>query len=273
MKSVKLLGSAIGGEERGGFQEGFAEVSYVVRKGHEACGDSAFAYVDDRKAIIAVFDGVSGEPGAEQASSVAAVATLNSLKAKDSPTKDDIQEAFVEAHSNITYGFTTAAVAVVERKGRFISGSVGDSTLYSLGRKGRVRLELVPMRIVGNGTPVMDFLMQRAVVPVALGLPSDMQIYMREGRLSDGDSLLLMTDAVLDNLSVNVRKGKVSDCSGVADLTRILRGAAGIKEAVSRIRDEIVRRMDARFDIRDPDAVLVAKQDDMAIVGLRFKKG
>jgi hypothetical protein len=272
MKTVKLLGNRIGDEERGSFSEPFADIAYDVRRGHETCGDSAFAYCDDKKAVIAVFDGVSGEPGAAEASSIAALAILNHLKGKDSPTKNDMQESLVNAHANVIVGYTTASVAVVERGGRFICASVGDSTIYSLGKDGGMKLELQPMRTVGKGAPVDEFIFQRMVVPVALGLDADMQILMREGKLDDGDFLLVMTDAIMDNLKIKVKGGKVADTSGVEDLRLIIGDASGAANVVKSIRDETVRRMDARFDIREKDSVLVSKLDDLAIVGLLFKK-
>jgi len=272
MKTVKLLGNGIGDEEKGSFSEGFADIAYVVRRGHGTCGDSAFAHVDDKKAVIAVFDGVSGEPGAGEASSIAALAMLNSLKNVDSPTKNDLQESLVNAHSNIVTGSTTAAVIVVEKTGRFICASVGDSTIYSLDKSGRLKLQLQPMRVVGKGSPLDEFIFQRMVVPAALGLDADMPILMREGKLSGGDVLLVMTDAVIDNLKIRVKGGKVADASGEEDLRLIIGGASGAAGIVRLIRDEIVRRMKAKFDIRDKDSALVSKLDDLAIVGLLFKK-
>jgi len=272
MKTVKLLGNGIGDEEKGSFSEGFVDVAYVVRKGHAVCGDSAFAYVDDRKAVVAVFDGVSGEPGAEEASSIAALAMLNHLKGIDSPTRNDLQESLVNAHANVIVGYTTATIAVVEKGGRFICASVGDSTIYSLGKNNRMKLELEPMRTVGKGTQADEFIFQRMVVPSALGLDADMQILMREGKLGDGDILLVMTDAVMDNLRIKLKAGKVADISGLEDLKLIIGDASGTAAIVNRVRDEIVRRMKARFDIREEGSMLVSKLDDLAIVGLRFKK-
>jgi hypothetical protein len=272
MKTVKLLGNGIGDEERGSFSEPFADIAFDVRRGHETCGDSAFAFCDDKKAVIAVFDGVSGEPGAAEASSIAALAMLNHLKGKDSPTKNDMQESLVNAHANVIVGYTTAAVIVVEKTGRFICASVGDSTIYSYSKSGVVKLELQPMRVVGKGTPLDEFIFQRMVVPVALGLDADMQILIRDGKLEGGDSILVMTDAVMDNLKIKLKGGKVADTSGVEDLKLIIGDASGAAEVVKSIRDEIVRRMDARFDIREKDSALVSKLDDLAIVGLLFKK-
>ena len=112
MKTVKMLGTEIGSETRGDVREAFAQVSWFIRRGHNVCGDSAFVHMDDSKVVAAVLDGVSGEPGADQASSVAAVALVNHLKNIASPDKNDIQNAFVKAHSNIVFGLTTVALAV-----------------------------------------------------------------------------------------------------------------------------------------------------------------
>jgi hypothetical protein len=270
MKTVKMLGTEIGDEVRGELREGFADVSWFVRKGHNVCGDSAFVHADDSKIVAAVLDGVNGEPGADQASSVAAVAIVNHLKGIESPGKDDIQEALVNAHGNMVFGLTTVALAVVTRDGRFLCASVGDSLAYSLDMKGEVRLELPGARIVGPGSPVQRYLMYRNVVPAALGMGGDMEIRFKAGELSQGDMLLLTTDGVTDNLTIYVEKGAVRDCTGTKDLGLVIGDAREAQPVVRAIRDEVVRRMGERFDIRDPDRMLVAKTDDVAVVGIKY---
>lgn len=270
MKTVKILGTETGDEITGIIREQFAEIVYFVRKGHNVCGDSAFVHVDDSKIVAAVLDGVSGEPGADQASSVAAIAILNHLKGIPSPKKNDIQAAFVKAHSNIVFGFSTVALVIVMKNGSFICGSVGDSMAYSLDTKGTVRPELPGARIVGPGSPIQRFLMYRNVVPAALGMPNDMEICFKQGELSQGDSILLMTDGVIDNMAIYMDNGTVKDCTGAKDLASVIGDAKDASSVMSRIKDETIRRMDAGFDIRDPDRVLVAKKDDMAVICIRY---
>jgi serine/threonine protein phosphatase PrpC len=270
MKTVKMLGTEIGSETRGDVREAFAQVSWFIRRGHNVCGDSAFVHMDDSKVVAAVLDGVSGEPGADQASSVAAVALVNHLKNIASPDKNDIQNAFVKAHSNIVFGLTTVALAVIMKDGRFLCGSVGDSMAYSVETRGTARPELPGARIVGPGSPLLRYLTYRNVVPAALGMQKDMEMCFKRGELSKGESVLLMTDGVTDNLTIYVENGVVKDCTGAKDLGSIIGDAKDAASVVRRIGDEIIRRMDAKFDIRDPGRVLVAKKDDVAVICVRY---
>ncbi len=270
MKTLKLLATQIGGEIGGDVKEAFADISYFVRRGHSVCGDSAFVHVDDSKVVAAVLDGVSGEEGADHASSVAAVAIVNYLRGIAAPDKDDIQDAFVKAHINLSFGLTTVVLAVIMKDGRFLCGSVGDSMAYSLDTKGTVRLELPGARVVGPGTPILRFLMYRNVVPAALGMQGGMEILFKQGELRQGDSILLMSDGVTDNLTIYVEDGVVKDCGGAKDLALMVEGAKDTRSVVRRIRDEVVKRMEERYDIRDPDRVLVAKKDDVALIGIRY---
>jgi hypothetical protein len=161
-------------------------------------------------------------------------------------------------------------LAVVMKDGRFICGSVGDSMAYSVDTKGAVRLELPGARVVGPGTPILRFLMYRNVVPAALGMQKDMEIFFKQGELGNGDSILLMTDGVTDNLTIYVEDGVVKDCGGANDIALMIENAKDERSVVRRIRDEVVKRMDENYDIRDPDRVLVAKKDDVAVVGIRY---
>lgn len=272
MSIIKLLGTEIKKEKKGELSTKFADMAYTVRRMHDVCGDSAFIYEDSNKAILAVLDGVSGEEGAEQASSVAAVAILNHLKRIESPTKEDVQEALITGAANIVYGLTTALVVVLDKKGGFIAGSVGDSVLYSLDKKGILKLEILPMRIVGEGSPVFRFLMFRNMVPSVLGLPADMEIYLKQGTLDPGDMLLLMTDGITDNLKIKIEEKKIKDCSGIDDLKEIIGKESDITKIVKKIRREILRRMEDRVDIKEEEESLIIKPDDLAIIGINLRQ-
>ena len=270
MKTVKLIGTEIKGEEKGNFSEGFADIAYLVRKGHDVCGDSAFIAVDENKAVLAVLDGVSGEPDAEQASSVAALAMLNYLKNIESPTQEEIQEAFVTGHSNIISGFTTAVVVVVQKNGKFIAGSVGDSAFYGIDKGRKIILEIPPARIVGEGSPVSSFIPMRNAVPSALGLPGDLNILIKQGKLENGEIVLLATDAVMDNMKVKIKDDAVIDSSGIEDLGDIIKGANDPVQVVGKVCGEVVKRMAKVTEKKDKDSILVTKPDDLAVVCLRF---
>jgi serine/threonine protein phosphatase PrpC len=272
MKIIKLLGSEIKKEKKGELSTSFGDVAYVVRRIHDVCGDSAFIAEDKNKLILAVLDGVSGEEGAEAASSVAAVAILNHLKDIKTPAKEDIQEALIEGHTNIVLGFTTALVVVIEKSGKFIIGSVGDTSVYSLDKSGKISLEIQPMRIVGEGEKLFRFFMLRNIVPSVLGSPRDLDIYFRDGSLENEDSLILMSDGITDNLSVIVEEGKVTDVSGEDDLKKIIGAQKDTKTTVRKIYKEIIKRIEDKTEIKEKNLALMIKPDDLAIIGFTMKK-
>jgi serine/threonine protein phosphatase PrpC len=270
MNDIKLLGKDIKTEKKGYAASKYAEISYVVRRMHDVCGDSALIYTDKNKTILAVLDGVSGEEGAEQASSIATIAILNFLKNNDSIKKDDLHDALVNAHSHIVYGFTTVLVVVVKPDGSFLSASVGDSTIYSLSKSGKLNLEMDLMRMVGVGSPVFRFALFRNNVTSVLGLQADLEIFFKEGSLDSGDSLLLVTDGILDNLKFEIENEKVKSCSGIKDLSNIIDKEKNIKKITTKIRKEILKRMDDRIEIKEETESLIIKPDDFAIIGLQF---
>ena len=269
MNTIKILGKDVKDKEDGNLKSGFVDFSYFVKKGHDVCGDSAFVYHDEKKAIIAVFDGVSGVDGAEQASSIAAVFILNYLKNMSSPNKDDLQEALVNAHANIVYGFTTALIVVIMKDGKFIAGSVGDSALYSYG-KGKLQLELAPLRLVGEGMDFFRYMMGRNIVPNALGMPSDMEILFRDGALEKGDILLLVTDGIVDNLKILTKENLVTDCSGINDLLAIIETETDVDKIVKRITDCIFLRWENKNVPLVLGEKITIKTDDLDIVGIQF---
>jgi serine/threonine protein phosphatase PrpC len=90
----KLMpGAAIKKQMTSSLSSGFGEACALVKRGHEECGDSAFIYIDDDKAILGVFDGVSGEPGAATASSLAATVVLEALKGLKKVDEEAIKKA------------------------------------------------------------------------------------------------------------------------------------------------------------------------------------
>jgi serine/threonine protein phosphatase PrpC len=271
MTSIKLLGKDIKTEKKGDATCKYADISYIVRRMHDACGDSAVIHIDDKKTILSVLDGVSGEEGAEQASSIAAIAILNNLKDNDDITKDDLQDALVNAHSHIVYGFTTALVVAIKPDGGFVSASIGDSTIYSFDKSGNLDIVMDIMRMVGVGSPVFRFALFRNNVTSVLGLQADLEIYFKDGKLDPGDSLLLVTDGILDNLKIEIEDEKVKSCSGIMDLKEIIGKENDIKKITRKIRNEILKRIEDNVEIKEESESLIIKPDDFAIIGVHYK--
>lgn len=271
MNEIKLLGKDIKTEKKGDAECEYAQIAYDVRRMHDVCGDSALIYMDEKKIILAVLDGVSGEQGAEQASSIAAIAILNYLREKDRITKEDLQDALTGAHSHIVYGFTTALVVAIKPDGSFLSASIGDSTFYSLGRNSELDLVMDVMRMVGVGSPVFRFALFRNNVTSVLGLDADLEIYFKDGMLEPGDTLILVTDGILDNLKFQTEDNKVKSCSGTEDMKEIIGKKHEAKAIVRNIRSEILKRMKNPAEIKEGNQSLIIKPDDFAIIAIHFK--
>jgi len=215
---------------------------------------------------------VSGEPGAEVASSVAAVAILNHLKKIEKIKPIDLQDALIHAHSNIIMGTTTALIVVIERSGSFMCASVGDSAMYSIDKDGKVATQIEQMRVVGPGSSIFRFMMLRNVVGSVLGTEGDLQIYFKQGTLDPGESLLLLSDGITDNLVIKTQEGNVSDCTGVEDLKSIIGHDREIGKIVTRIRKEIWRRMEDKVELKEKDKSLLIKPDDFAMIGFTLRE-
>jgi serine/threonine protein phosphatase PrpC len=267
-----LLGSDIKTEKKGDISNPFAEIAYAIRKVHSECGDSAFIHADKNRAILAVLDGVSGEPGAEAASSVAAFAILNYLKKRENITSIDLQDALIHGHNNIIMGSTTALIVVIEKDGSFICASVGDCALYSLDKNGEIKLQIEPMRAVGKGSAIFRFMMLRNLVGSVLGTREDLDIYSKKGKLDPGEFLLLMSDGITDNLKIKTKEGNVDDCSGEYDLAKIIGKQADVKKIVGKIKNEVWHRIQDKVEVKEENESLIIKPDDFALIGFKLKE-
>jgi serine/threonine protein phosphatase PrpC len=242
-----------------------------VKKGHEECGDSAFAYCDDKKAVLGIFDGVSGEPNAASASSAAASAALNHLKALDRCDEKQMKDALMEAQLAVTAGYTTAIMLFLEKGGPFLVAGVGDSPAYGISAKGEISLEIPLARMTKDGDSIFKFFHFRSIVTSVLG-PSgqDVPIRMRTGKLKKGDAILLASDGLTDNLWVKVHDGYVKDSSGIDDLKELMGRAHEPEKIIKLLMNEASRRIKAGKKEKKGE-MLVPKQDDVAIAALRFK--
>lgn len=264
-----LLGSGINNKASASCESKICALHMLVSKGHGECGDSAFAYCDDERVIIAVFDGVSGEPDAAHASSLAATDVLEFLKAR--PQSDrNIRDALIHASKEILRGYTTASIISIAKDGSFIMATVGDSPIYGINKNGELELEIRPGRPVGKGDSIFKFMNFRTLVTSVLG-PSevDMEIQMKEGRISKGEALILASDGLSDNLFVKVKDGYVTDASGAEDLGELIGELRTPEKIVKLIEKELKSRI-SKGRVERPGAVLHPKPDDLALIVLRW---
>ena len=240
----------------------FGEIAALVRKGHEECGDSAFVYADREKIILAVFDGVSGEKGAANASSVAAKSILDSLKDK-AVTQEDVKNAISKASQDIKEGYTTVALAVIKGESLIIA-SVGDSAIYSKSGKA-ITLELPLGRPVKKGDSVMKFFAFRNLVTSVIG-PTNTAIELRiaEGRINKGDMLILASDGLVDNLFVRTKEGFVKDATGTNDLGTLIKSKSPKK--IVKDLDSIIQKRVKKGKIEEKERILDPKVDDVSLI-------
>jgi serine/threonine protein phosphatase PrpC len=248
----------------------FCDFCVSVKKGHEECGDSAFAYADEGKVVLGIFDGVSGEPGAAAASSAAASAALEHLKALGRCDQAQMKEALMQAQLAITAGYTTALLLFLEKDGSFLLAGVGDSPAYGISATGEVSLEIPLARATNKDDSIFRFFHFRNLVTCVLG-PSgkDVPIRLRSGKLKKGEVILLSSDGLYDNLWVSVHEGYVEDASGTGDLEGLVGPEREPQKLVRRLMDVVAKRV-AAGKKEKAGLMLVPKQDDVAIAALRF---
>lgn len=249
----------------------FGPLHYIVRQGHEECGDDIAIYEDDKKLILAVFDGVSGEEGAKNAAKTASQTILNSLKIHDVVNENLLKMAIIDANKEIEKGFTTISLAFIEKTGKITLASVGDSAIYSKS-KGKIYLELPLGRAVGNGDSIMKFFAFRNIVTSVLGpSESDMEVHIADGILTKGDILIIASDGLVDNLFVETKNGLISDSSGVNDLESLIKSNEP-KEIIKELVDTIDLRLKTGR-IEESDKIIEPKKDDLSIIVFRWDYG
>jgi len=266
-----LAGLKIGGSEEFGGENAFCEFFTMVKKGHEECGDSIFVYYDETRLAVGLFDGVSGEEGAASASSDAASAALKYLAKAKKPDENTMKEAMAKANGAIRSGFTTAALVLIIKDGSFMVAGVGDSPIYSINAKGEADVELPIGRPVGDTHSILKFLALRNLVTSVLGNSGgDINMHVRAGKMKKGETLLLASDGLSDNLYFKVNEGYVSDTAGSADLAKLI-GKDRNPEAMVKILAKQVAARLAKGKVEEKTRWLVPKQDDLAMAAIRFK--
>ncbi|MDD5171692.1 MAG: SpoIIE family protein phosphatase [Candidatus ainarchaeum sp.] len=264
-----ILGTGVKGSKSAAGKTKFCDFSVTVKKCHEECGDSAFAYEDAQKLIIGILDGVSGEPGAASASSEAAIALLAFLKKYDKMNSTIMKEAFTHAQENVTTGFTTAAILFLQKNGSFVIAAAGDSPIYGIEKPGEISLELPISRPVGDNDSILKFFTLRNMVIGVLGpTGTDVHVNMASGTLCKGQVLVLASDGLTDNLYMDTSEGYVTDSSGKGDLLALIDKERKPAAIVRKLMAEIAKRLKAGRKER-PNGLLVPKCDDIAIAVAR----
>ena len=194
----------------------------------------------DASAVLMVADGVGGLPAGDDASRLVVETIAGTLQALPAESRDNLREAILDglevANRRIMAETSGGAstLALVEVQGRQVrTYHAGDSIVLVFGQRGRIKLQTVPHSPVGyaveSGMLDEDEALQhedRHLVSNIVGV-ADMRVEMGGTlRLDDRDTLLLASDGLADNLTVQeivdiMRKGRLED--SLARLVRACR--------------------------------------------------
>jgi len=186
---------------------------------------AALVPYDDTSGLLMVADGAGGQKAGEEASGLAISRVATSVRrAREARTdlRDAILDGIEEANkaiSDLGVG-AGATLAVVElRDGNVRPFHVGDSTILTVGQRGRVKLQTVPHSPTGYAVEagLMDAKEalsheERHLVCNMLGT-QDMRMEVGSAlQLADRDTVLLASDGLSDNLTEEqvieiIRKG------------------------------------------------------------------
>ncbi len=171
--------------------------------------------LDAARAVLAVADGVGGQPSGESAAALALRCLKQSLARAaraESSLRDAILDGFEQANRavmDLGVGAATTLAAVEIAGGTLRPYHVGDSAILVAGQRGKLKLQTVSHSPVGYA--VESGLLgereamhhdDRHLISNTVGVP-DMRIEIGSPlRLAPRDTLLLATDGLLDNLGV-----------------------------------------------------------------------
>lgn len=162
--------------------------------------------------VLAVADGLGGQPGGEQASAIAVRALrdcVHAAREKPTSTREAILEGFDQANRairNLGNGSATTLVVVGVEGNSIRSYHVGDSGLLACGGRGKIKLETIAHSPVGYAVEAGVLSESEAIrhedrhiVSNVVGDPS-MHVGMSSPlRLRPRDTVVLASDGLFDN--------------------------------------------------------------------------
>jgi serine/threonine protein phosphatase PrpC len=215
-------------------------------------------------AVLMVADGVGGLPAGEEASRLVIETIAGQLQALPEASRDNLRETILDgldvANRRImaeTSGGATTLV-LVEVQGRQIrTYHAGDSIVLVFGQRGKIKLQTVPHSPVGyaveSGMLDEDAALQhedRHLVSNIVGV-ADMRVEVGGTLiLDDRDTLLLASDGLADNLTVQE----------IVDIMRKGRLEQSLAQLVSACRERM----------NHPVADQPSHSDDLTVVAFRL---
>lgn len=188
-----------------------------------------FGERDDGTILLAVADGVGGQPGGGQAANTTlSVLCRQAIGNTSSDAMSDIMNG-IDAANQAVIGSqagsaTTLAAAMIDGH-HARTFHIGDSEIFICGQRGKVKMQTIPHSPTGyaveSGILSEDEALQHEDRYLVSNLVGSNEMRIEVGsviKLSAYDSLLLCTDGVTDNLVAeeiieHIRKGSIEDAA------------------------------------------------------------
>jgi PPM family protein phosphatase len=183
--------------------------------------------VDEKNLLFAVADGVGGYSGAKEASSIAVeLLAKNASRISDEKTLADlimmIHYQIIKRSRQLHFpnmGTTLAVAKIIPEKGSVIIGNVGDSPILLF------RGNLMESVYEDDSHRSYDPLSIYGVIQY-LGLEQELDIHTKTLQYASGDTLLLCSDGITDNLlSSNGGKEKLVSLVKLRSAEKIVNSA------------------------------------------------
>ena len=242
---------------------GRAAVFSAVSPGKATPNEDAAALipVDERRCVLAVADGVGGQPAGDDAARVALQKLRGAVTATgpEAPLREAILAGIEKAHQAVrdlkVGAATTLALAEIEGR-RVRTFHVGDSGLLVVGQRGRVKLRTVDHSPVGYAVEAGVVNEEEAIhhrdrhlLSNALGAEGMRVDVGSSLELAARDTLVIASDGLFDNLRTEE----------IAELVR----KGPLERAVAALAAECAGRMEKREN-GSP-----SKPDDLTIIAFR----
>jgi len=196
---------------------------------------AALILIDSEQGVLAVADGVGGQAGGESAAEIALRRLESAIAAADLPTRtlrgvilDGVEEGN-EAVRDLGIGAATTLVVAEIAGDTLRPYHVGDSAVLVVGQRGKIKLQTVSHSPVGyaleSGLLEEDEALhhdERHLISNMVG-SAEMRIEVGSPiRLAPRDTVLLATDGLLDNLSLQ----EIVDGIRTGPLARVVQNLA-----------------------------------------------
>lgn len=220
--------------EHHAFAGGELSVFTAPRPGEQGGNQDGAAFVElgPGRGVLAVADGLGGQPAGDKAARIALETLVDSVLASDARAgtlRPAILDAFERANTRVQAlgvgAATTLVVAEIEA-GQIRTYHVGDSMILVFGQRGKRKLQTVSHSPVGYGVEAGMIDESDALHHDELHLISnmlgaaDMRIEIGSPRpLSAHDTVVLASDGLLDNVHLEeitetLRKGAINPAAG-----------------------------------------------------------